>query len=415
MNHARLRELAETRRGDLIAFAQKLVQTPSMPGQEGGVAALLQAEMARLGYDEVWVDEVGNVLGRIAGAGGPSLLFNGHMDHVDPGDPGLWPHPPFGGEIHDGELWGRGAADMKGALAAMVHAGGLIVSLGTMAPGVVPPGDLIVSAVVQEEVGGLGARHLARTLPLERVVVGEASDNHLRRGHRGRVELNACFEGRSVHASMPALGVNPHDSLARFLAGLRGLTSGSIGDLQMAVDPDYGQSTVAPTCITSEPQSANVTPARLDLILDWRNIPGEGPGEIVAKLEALLARSLEPGCRGSIQVVMKELVSYTGFRVAYPDTFPSFTTPADHPWLQESRALLAETWGREVGVGTWRFATDGGHLAAAGATVIGFGPGDDALVHTVEERLPLDQLVESMVGYAALGMGEGHISRLTFG
>jgi succinyl-diaminopimelate desuccinylase len=391
MDHAQLRELAEVRRDELIAFAQKLVCTPSMPGEERDVAALLHDEMVHLNYDEVWVDEVGNVLGRIAGAGGPSLLFNGHMDHVDAGDPALWSHPPFGGEIHDGELWGRGAADMKGALAAMVHAGGLIASLGA-----VPPGDLIVSAVVQEEVGGLGARHLARTLPMERAIVGEASANDLRRGHRGRVELNARFEGRSVHASMPALGINPHDSLARFLVGLQGLP--------MAADPDYGPSTVAPTCITSEPQSANVTPALLDLTLDWRNVPGEGSAEIVAKLEGLLARSLEPGCRGTVRVVTKELVSYTGFRRTYPDTFPSFTTMADHPWLQGCRAVLARIWGREVEVGTWRFATDGGHLAAAGATVIGFGPGEDTLVHTVEERLSLDQLVESMVGYAALGL-----------
>jgi acetylornithine deacetylase/succinyl-diaminopimelate desuccinylase-like protein len=246
-------------------------------------------------------------------------------------------------------------------------------------------------------VGGLGARHLARTLPLERAVVGEASANQLRRGHRGRVELNARFEGRSVHASMPALGVNPHDSLARFLVGLQGLP--------MTADPDYGASTVAPTYITSEPQSANVTPSLLELTLDWRNVPGEGPAQIVAKLEALLARTLEPGCRGTVQVATKELVSYTGFRMAYPDTFPSFTTAADHPWLQGCRQVLVRALGREVEVGTWRFATDGGHLAASGATVIGFGPGDDALVHTVEERLSLDQLVESMVGYAALGLG----------
>jgi acetylornithine deacetylase/succinyl-diaminopimelate desuccinylase-like protein len=161
---------------------------------------------------------------------------------------------------------------------------------------------------------------------------------------------------------------------------------------------------VAPTCIASEPQSANVTPALLDLTLDWRNVPGEGPAEIVTKLEALLARSLQPGCRGRVQVATKELVSYTGFRMAYPDTFPSFTTAADHPWLQGCRAVLAGVWGREVEVGTWRFATDGGHLAVAGATVIGFGPGDDAVVHTVEERLSLDQLVESWLGYAALGL-----------
>lgn len=383
------RVLVEGCRGELIAFAQKLVQTPSPPGQEGDVAALVQIEMAHLGYDEVWSDEAGNVVGRVAGGNGPALMLNGHMDHVDAGDPACWPHPPFNGEIDDGALWGRGAADMKGALAAMVYAGGLVKRLG------VPlPGDLYVSGVVQEEVGGLGARHLARTLPVARVVIGEASGNGLRRGHRGRVELTAHLEGRSVHASMPHLGVNPHFSLARFVAGLR--------TLNMATDPTYGASTVAPTRITGEPASANVTPSALHLVLDWRNVPGERPAEIVAGLEALLARSLEPGCQGRIEIGTRELTSYTGFSLAYPDLFPSFTTPADDPWLAQARAALTAALGREVEVSIWHFATDGGHLAEAGATVIGFGPGDETLVHTVEERLPLDQLVESVVGYMAL-------------
>jgi succinyl-diaminopimelate desuccinylase len=391
MDHAELWNQVESKRQDLVAFARKLVRTPSMSGQEGDVAALVRAEMEHLRYDEVWVDGAGNVIGRIGGGDGPSLMFNGHMDHVDAGDPARWTYPPFGGEVHGGELWGRGAADMKGALAAMVYAGGLIRELGA-----IPPGDLYVSGVVQEEVGGLGARHLARTLPVARAVVGEASCNQLRRGHRGRLELMAHFEGRSVHASMPDLGINPHFSMARFLEGLR--------TLNMASDQEYGSSTVAPTRVLGEPESANVTPSALHLILDWRNIPGEGVEPIVGKLEGLLAHSLEPGCGGQIEIVTKELVSYTGLRMTYADAFPSFTTSADDPWLAEAQALLDAAWGREVEVGTWRFATDGGHLAEAGATVIGFGPGDDSLVHTVEERLPLDQLVESVVGYLALGL-----------
>ena len=90
--------------------------------------------------------------------------------------------------------------------------------------------------------------------------------------------------------------------------------------------------------------------------------------------------------------------------MSYPDVFPSFTTAADHPWLVRAHKTLSEALGREVDVGTWRFATDGGHFAAAGATVLGFGPGDGSLVHTVEERLPLDQLVESAVGYVVLAL-----------
>lgn len=394
MDYTEIWNVVETYRQDLILFAQKLVQTPSMSGQEGDVAALVRAEMERLDYDEVWTDEAGNVVGRIAGGEGPSSMLNGHMDHVAAGDPAQWRYPPFGGEVHDGELWGRGAADMKGALAAMVYAGGLVKKIG-----VILPGDLYVSGVVQEEVGGLGARYLSQTLPVARAVVGEASGNHLRRGHRGRIELGAFFEGRSVHASMPDLGINPHFSLARFLDGLRGLP--------MALDPVYGASTIAPTCLVSEPESANITPSALHLVLDWRNIPGESSREIVTRLEALLARCLETGCRGRIEVATKELVTYTGFEMTYPDSFPSFTTAENDPWLVEAQKVLAAALGREVKVDTWRFATDGGHFAAAGATVLGFGPGDDTVVHTVEERLSLDQLVEGAVGYVVLSLNGG--------
>jgi succinyl-diaminopimelate desuccinylase len=396
LNSDDLWKLAEASSDDLIGFAQRLVKTPSLSGQEGEVAALVEAEMRRLGYDRVWVDDVGNVVGVVGaspapgrGERRPALMLNGHMDHVDAGDPAHWAHLPFAGEIHDGALWGRGAVDMKGALAAMVYAGGLVKRLG-----VALACDLVVSATVQEEVGGLGARHLSRTLPVDRVIIGEASGNDLRRGHRGRVELRATFAGRSVHASMPHLGVNPHYSMARFVSGLSGL--------EMARDPVYGTSTVAPTRVTSRPESANVTPSDLRLALDWRNVPGESVVDILSKLQDLTARTLDPGCQGRIEVGTKELTTYTGRRMSYPDEFPSFTTPADDPWLAELQAALQAVLRREVGIDIWRFATDYGHFASAGARVLGFGPGDATVVHTVEERLPVKQLAEGVVGYTAI-------------
>jgi acetylornithine deacetylase/succinyl-diaminopimelate desuccinylase-like protein len=280
---------------------------------------------------------------------------------------------------------------MKGALAAMVYAGGLVKKLG-----IDVPGDLYVSGVVQEEVGGLGSRHLSQILPVDRVIVGEASSNHLRRGHRGRIELGVHLEGRAVHASMPDLAINPHFSLARFLEGLSAL--------EMVSDDEYGASTVAPTLVTSEPQSANVTPSDVRLVLDWRGIPGEQPNQVVASLDQLLSDNLLPGCKGRVEIAMKELVTYSGFEMTYPDTFPSFSTSEKHPWLFRAKECLEAALGRGVEVGAWRFATDGGHFAAAGATVLGFGPGDEALVHTVEERLPVDQLAESVLGYLALAL-----------
>ena len=378
-------------REPLIAFTRELIRTPSLSGGEGNVAALLRAEMTRLSYDQVWVDEAGNVIGRIAGGDGPPSMLNGHMDHVASDDESRWAHPPFGADIDQCVLWGRAAADMKGALAAMVYGGGVLKELGLR-----PPGDLYVTAVVQEEVGGLGARHLSNTLPVARAIVGEASSNNLRRGHRGRIELYAHFEGRSVHASTPEKGVNPHFSASRFVEILR--------DMEMAADPDYGASSVTPTRVTSEPESADVTPSVLHLALDWRNVPGETPEQILSKLQSVQASSLQPGCLGRVEIGVQDLVSYTGFRSSYPNIFPSFTTPEDHPFLVEARVALAAALNREVEVGTWRLASDGAHFAAQGVTVLGFGPGDESLVHTVEERLPLDQLVESVVGYVALCM-----------
>ena len=113
---------------DCVDFAQRLIQTPSMPGEEGAIARLIAAELERLAFDRVWLDGAGNVCGRIAGRepGLPALVLNSHIDHVDPGDPALWPVPPYSGEIVDGHIVGRGASDIKGPLAVQVYALGAV-------------------------------------------------------------------------------------------------------------------------------------------------------------------------------------------------------------------------------------------------------------------------------------------------
>src|SRR6476469_6420425 len=116
---------AEKLRAPMVAFLQRLIQTPSLPGHEGGVAAIVAEEMTALGYDEVTTDEAGNVIGRIkATLGEPrrTILFNAHMDHVDVGDHSRWPYPPYEGVLEEGEVWGRATSDLKGSLAAQVYA-----------------------------------------------------------------------------------------------------------------------------------------------------------------------------------------------------------------------------------------------------------------------------------------------------
>jgi succinyl-diaminopimelate desuccinylase len=383
--------------GEMLAFCQRLVQTPSLSGEEGDVAALIRTEMERLGYDEVWTDDWGNVVGLLRGGGrGRSVMFNGHMDHIDPGHPKEWPYPPYSGEVHDGRLWGRGSADMKGPLAAMIHAGGVLAC-----EGIRPPGNLYVAAVVQEEVGGLGTQKLVQTVRPDCALVGEASSNNLARDHRGRVEVVVRVQGQSVHASVPHRGVNPHAVLARFIQRLE--------TLPLAHDETFGHSTVAPTLYLTDQRSSNVLPGEARLHLDWRNVPGETPEDVLTQLQPVLDACLAEveGSRGELLLHTHDLRTYTGWTETFTAIFPSFSLTADDPLVQKGRRVLAHAVSRPVDVIIWRFATDGGHLMAAGVPTIGFGPAEAHTLHTVREHVPVEMLAEGMLGYVALALELG--------
>ena len=372
-----------------IEFLQRLISTPAQPGEEEAIAALVTEEMRRLGYHHVAVDEVGNVIGRIEGTGdAPPLMFNTHLDHVDVGDPSRWPHPPFGGEIHDGSVWGRGAVDIKGPMAAQIHGAARLLD------GERPAGDVWVTCVVQEEIGGIGARHLAETLQVPIVVVGEPSRNTVRRGHRGRTELVVHFTGRSVHASRPGKGVNPLTSLGHFLIGLDAI--------DMPDDPDLGPSSVAATLLRTDQVSANVIPAEVWQTCDWRNIPGQTGEDAKLILQELGDRSIRAGAEVEVSIPVFERLTYTGLSRPIPGSNPAYILPEDHPVVTATERILSDVSGEERPVRIWKFATDGGHFAAAGMAPIGFGPGDDLLAHTVDEHIEIAQLREAVEVNAAL-------------
>ncbi len=391
LSPAKIEQLAKDYQPELTAFARQLIQTPSLPGNEQKIAALVQAKMHALGYDDVFTDGYGNVFGVIKGGTGASLMFNGHLDHVDPGDVSGWTHDPFGGKVENGILWGRGAVDMKGPLACMVFAPAL-----ARAAGVVPPGDIFVAAPVMEEVGGIGSTFLATHLRTDMAIVGEPSHNTLRRGHRGRVELWVTITGKSIHASVPHLGINPHFSMAVFLQKLR--------QLPMVDDATFGGSNVAPTLITTDQVSPNVTPGEIRLTLDWRNIPTESPAEIVAKVETLLNESLLDGATGSVVPATRPFTTYTGVTVEQSAVFPSFELAENHPLVRQAHQTLSAALMADVPVDVWQFATDGGHLMAAGIPTLGFGPGDETLAHTNREHIAIADMVMALRGYTALAL-----------
>lgn len=388
----RLRQSSAGQASDMIAFAQKLIQTPSYSGEEGAVARLVEAEMKRLRYDDVWVDRAGSVIGRLRGASAQdSILFNAHIDHVSVGDEKEWPHGPFSGDIVDGELWGRGAVDLKGSVAAMVHGIGALKSAG-----IVPPHDVYVAGVVFEELGGVGTEVLLQHVHPTFCVIGEATASQLALGHRGAMGMFVEIKGKAAHASMVDIGVNPHYSMARLLLGLRGLS--------LASDPMLGSASVTPTLYSTDQTSGNVIPGRVRVFLDWRSVPGETMESIMAQVQALLDSSLEPGTTARIWPRDLHNKTYTGLAFTIAQAKAPVKTSPESALARQAHRALESGLQRPVERIVWRFCTDGSVCAAAGVPIVGFGPGDQQLAHTSQERVALDQLQEATTGNAALAL-----------
>lgn len=361
----------------MVGFCRRLIQTPSLPGREEALADLIRAEMQKLGYDQVWVDEVGNVIGCIRGRRRrPAVMFTAHMDHVDAGDPVLWSHPPYGGVLADGYLHGRGASDTKGAIATQVYLPTLLTQR--------PLADVYVAQVVLEEKGGVGTQHLVKTLRPDVVILGEATANQLALGHRGRLEVVVTAAGRAAHASVPARGVVPHYPMARFLLRLRELPMQSAGDLS---------ATVAPTLYYTDQKSANVIPGKAVLHLDWRTVPGEEPEDVLLRIDAILDQEM------TARLGAELLSTYTGVEVEMAKVrLPYRLDPQSWP-VPRVRAAVRRTCRRPVALGSWDFVTDAGYFAEQGIPVIGFSPGEEHYAHTYEDRVALALMEEALACY----------------
>ncbi len=386
--------LTPNERDALIQFAQRLVQTPSPSTQEGAVAALVAEEMRCLGYDAVHTDAMGNVIGRVGPEGGKRLLFDAHMDTVGVENPARWEHPPFGGEVVNGILYGRGAADMKGALAAMVHAGGLLARRGAALRGA-----LYVAAVVQEEpCEGLAVRHIVEEggLRPDWVILGEPTDLQIARGQRGRIEFAVTIEGRAAHASAPERGVNAIYEASRFIVGLALLAP------QFNQDPFLGKGTVAVTSIHAEAGSRNVIPDVCTLTIDRRLTLGETEAKALAELRRVLTRE---GIKATVEMPPYRATTYTGLPVEAPQSFPFWMISEDDPLLVAASRVVEAELGFAPRLVRWDFSTDGVYtMGVAGIPTIGFGPGEERFAHTVDEQVRLRDIESAAQVYAALAV-----------
>lgn len=369
---------------DCVYFTQRLIQTPSMTYAESAIADLIAAEMRRLQFDEVWLDEIGNVCGRLYGQDRSlgALVLNTHTDHVDPGDLALWPVPPYSGEIVDGRICGRGACDIKGPLAVQIYSMAALKRAG-----IIPPRDIVFTGVVQEEIGGGGSQYWVDhlTYPVDLVVLGEPSSNILSLGHRGILSLWVIFHGRSVHASVPHKGVNPNYALATFLQRL------PAAQAQLLPHELLGPTSVAPTLIEVDTRSKNVTPAWTRVLLDFRTAI-ESHNSLLAFIDQVAAGldyTVAPG--------------WTGLELADSDApIFGFYTPPDSELVERVSVALSRGMGRPVSLGSYQFATDGRLFAPRQIPVVGFAPGEEDRAHTVNESIAIDIMAESLRGLVQL-------------
>jgi len=366
----------------LVGFLRKLIRVRSPSGQEEEVVALITREMRALGFDEVRIDENGSAIGLIYGARpGPTLLLDAHCDTVGIAPGVAWQHPPFEAEVVGDVVYGRGASDMKGALAAMIYAAAH-VDRSRLA------GRVAVSATVMEEVmEGVSLASVMEEIQPDYVVIGEATDLGLNIGGRGRSEIRLEAPGKPAHSSNPHLGDN---AVLKMIPAIQ-----AIEQLVFPEDPLLGPGLMVLTDIISEPYPGkSVIPSLCRVTYDRRLLPGEHE---VGVLEALRAIPELSGIK--VSIVRGRYETYTGAVLDALKFFPAWKLEPTHPLVQKALKGLRAA-GLDPTLGAYRFCTNAAYSAGrAGVPTIGFGPGTEARAHVVDEYITLTELQTASRGY----------------
>ena len=227
---------------NLVEFLKDVVKFPHGSGKEGEVIARIKQEMEAIGYDEVKVDKLGNLYGRL-GNGPRTLVIDGHCDVVDIGNLDNWEVDPTGGEIIDGELYGRGSCDQKGGLTSAVYAGKVLKEIGM-------PEDLtlwVVASIMEEDCEGLCWKYIVEEEKMkpDAVLITEPTNLNIYRGHRGRLEMKVQADGISSHGSAPERGVNAIYKMAAIIKEIEELHT------QLKDDAFLGKGSVTVTEVRS--------------------------------------------------------------------------------------------------------------------------------------------------------------------
>ncbi|MFO7914970.1 MAG: YgeY family selenium metabolism-linked hydrolase [Candidatus Krumholzibacteriales bacterium] len=373
---------------EVISFASDLVKIKSVSGNEEEIIKFIEKKMKSLDYDEVKVDSMGNLLGRV-GRGDNPILFDSHVDTVEAADQENWDVSPFSGKIIDGYIYGRGAADMKSGAAASIYA-----AAEAKKEGLDSGKSVYVSCtVLEEDCDGENLRHLFRELDLrpDCVIICEPSGNRIVLGHKGKAQINVRIRGVSAHGSAPEKGVNAIYEMADIIRRVERTNKGLI-------KKDGLSGTLVMSKISSRSESLNAVPSECEAHLDRRLAPGETRSDIRDEMDRIIQ-----GKNASWEIIKILRKSWTGMNVEYLPFHPAWEIDPEHELFRACIAAYRNTFGVDPDrYEFWDFSTNAVAPASMGIPVIGFGPGEYKSAHMNNERCRLDQITDACRFYKAL-------------
>ena len=364
----------------------EMIKIKSLSLQEGGVTKVIKSMMDEAGFDEVRIDGLGNVIGRI-GNGPKIIAFDGHIDTVDLGNLENWDFDPLGGEIKDGFVHGRGSVDQEGGPAAFITAGRIIKELGLAK-------DLTIyftATVIEEDCDGLCWKYIVEEEKIkpECVVITEPTNLNIYRGHRGRMEIAVSFYGISSHGSAPERGKN-----AIYMASKAALEIEKLNET-LAYDEFLGKGTITISEFKSESPSLCAVSDFARIHLDRRLTWGEDK-----ELALNQVREIVKDMKAKVELLDYEETAYTGLKYGMQKYFPTWKLEENHPLVVKGVEAYKELFNENPKVDKWTFSTNGVTIRGYyDIPVIGFGPGNEVLAHAPNEKVPIDHLVKATAFY----------------
>ena len=387
----KIAQTADSIKQELVTFLREIIAIPSMCGKEQAVVQRIKKEMEKNGYDKVWIDPLGNLFGMM-GTGSRVIALDGHCDTVAAGDPDNWQCDPFKGDYRKNIIYGRGAADQKGGLAAAVYAGRVLKEIG------IPENTsiLVVASVLEEDFEGLSWKYIlekGNIIP-EAVLLTEPSNMGIRIGQRGRMEIKVETRGISCHGSAPERGENAIYKIAPVIRDIDKL------DKKLHNTSVLGKGTVAVTAIRSSAPSLCAVPDRAEIHLDRRLTQGETLETCIKEISNL--KSVQ-SAEAAITVPEYSVKSYTGLVYPVKAFYPMWLMERTHPLVRCAERAYQDQFSLEPDVGVWAFSTNG--VTTKGSfdiPTIGLGPGREEHAHTIDDQVNEKDLVKAVEFYTAV-------------